>query len=186
MLKAFWGWAPNLERIWVAQLKQLKFISNELKNCTREFGGELLKGSRKSSRPLSSKRSLHLVLRADTAQTGSIRKFKNGISALLDKYSKKFGVKIYKYAIAGNHIHIVLLAPHRVQYRAWIRTFTARLSVSFKIKWAHRPWSRVLSWGREFKTVVKYVLQNILEAEGVIAYKPRKYKTKRKLTNLQI
>ncbi len=154
-------------------MRQLNFNSKVVSNTRREFGGELLKSRRKSIRPLSSKHSLHLVLKADTNQSGSLRKLHNQISTLVKKYSIKFGVKVFKYAICGNHIHIVLHTPHRLQYRAWIRTVTGRIAIQFKIKWRHRPWSRVLSWGRDFKTAVKYVLQNILEYEGVIEYRPR-------------
>ena len=40
--------------------------------------------------------------------------------------------------------------------------------------WSELIYSRVVSWGREFKNVTKYILQNTLEALYLIAYKPRK------------
>ncbi len=138
-----------------------------------EFGGSILSRNKKSLRPLCSKRALHLVLKADRSISGSLRSFQVGIANLLAKYSSRFGVKIYKYAICGNHIHIVLRVPDRIVYRAWIRTVTGRMAINFKVKWGLSPWSRILSWGREFKTVIKYVLQNTLEAEGIIEYKGR-------------
>ena len=45
------------------------------------------------------------------------------------------------------------------------------LSLTF---WQFRPFSRVISWGSDFKTCVKYVKQNILEALGFVPYKARK------------
>jgi len=40
--------------------------------------------------------------------------------------------------------------------------------------WQTRIYSRILSWGREFKTVKAYVIQNTLEALGIMTYKTRK------------
>jgi REP element-mobilizing transposase RayT len=37
-----------------------------------------------------------------------------------------------------------------------------------------RPFTRVLHWGRDFRTCCQYVVQNTLEAMGFIIYKPRK------------
>jgi len=41
--------------------------------------------------------------------------------------------------------------------------------------WQTRIYSRILSWGREFKTVKAYVIQNTLEALGIMTYKKRKH-----------
>ncbi len=161
-------------------MRQLRFDTKRIKESRIEFGGAITSGNKKSLRPLCTKSALHLVLKADTTRTGSIRTFQIGIAKLLIKYSTQFGIQIYKFAICGNHIHIVLRAPHRLVYRAWIRTITGRISLNFKIKWGLRPWSRVLTWGREFKTVIKYVLQNILEADGVMEYKPRANKFRKR------
>ena len=40
--------------------------------------------------------------------------------------------------------------------------------------WQTRIYSRVVSWGREFTTVKKYVIQNVLEALGLIPYQARR------------
>jgi len=40
--------------------------------------------------------------------------------------------------------------------------------------WQTRIYSRILSWGREFKTVKAYVIQNTLEALGIMPYKTRR------------
>jgi len=39
--------------------------------------------------------------------------------------------------------------------------------------WQTRIYSRILSWGREFKIVKAYVIQNTLEALGMLSYKKR-------------
>lgn len=40
--------------------------------------------------------------------------------------------------------------------------------------WQVRIYSRIVSWGREFAAVKKYILQNTLEAFGLVEYKPRR------------
>ena len=40
--------------------------------------------------------------------------------------------------------------------------------------WALLVYMRIITWGREFKTVSRYILQNTLEALQLIAYKLRK------------
>lgn len=40
--------------------------------------------------------------------------------------------------------------------------------------WQTRVYTRVMSWGRDFLTVKKYIIQNTLEALGLVVYKPRR------------
>ncbi len=40
--------------------------------------------------------------------------------------------------------------------------------------WEYRPFSRLLHWGKDYKTALSYLLQNTLEALGFIPYTPRK------------
>ncbi len=40
--------------------------------------------------------------------------------------------------------------------------------------WEFRPFSRVVNWGRDFRTCVSYLKQNVLEAFGFVKYTPRK------------
>lgn len=40
--------------------------------------------------------------------------------------------------------------------------------------WQFRPFSRVMTWGRDFKGTCKYVIRNTLEALGFISYISRK------------
>jgi REP element-mobilizing transposase RayT len=40
--------------------------------------------------------------------------------------------------------------------------------------WQFRPFTRILHWGRDFKTCCEYLLKNNLEANGFIPYSPRK------------
>ena len=175
--------------------KQYDFV----KARPRFFGGALLVGRRKSLRPLSSKDSIHFVLRSQWA-TGRDSflavKNKKSIERIIKKFASRFGVKIYHQAINSNHIHLLLMITNRYFYRAFIKAVSGLIAShvmaqqSFKqfLKsrqvllpgdggqgfWQFRPFSRVVSWGRDFKACFKYVEQNVLEALGVMPYKPRK------------
>ena len=169
------------------------------KSRPRFFGGALLVGRRKSLRPLSSKDSIHFVLRSRWA-TGRdsflVVKNKKSIESIIKKFAIKFGVKIFHQAINNNHVHLLLMITNRYLYRAFIKAVSGLIAShvmgqqSFKqfLKsrqilpegdgdqgfWQFRPFSRVVSWGRDFKACFKYVEQNVLEALGVMPYKLRK------------
>ena len=136
----------------------------------KSFGGDLLQGKRKTARPLSTKLPVHLVFRA--RQT-SLRAKQSEIQGLLNRFARKFGVKIYEFAICTNHIHLLVRIHSRSLYRQFARAFTGSVSRKFKIQWLVRPFTRLLSWGRDFKTARNYVMQNEKEASGEIRYQPR-------------
>ncbi|MEQ1666349.1 MAG: transposase [Bdellovibrionales bacterium] len=140
------------------------------------FGGELSKGKRKSRRPLDVKKPLHLVLRVQVSRPGTGSLFKNQtfINEKLKKFAKKFGIAIYGKAIVSNHIHLVLKFSHRLNYISFIRSVAGVLAKTLNVKWTLLPFTRIVTWGRDFKNTLKYVLQNELEALGIIDYQPRK------------
>lgn len=137
------------------------------------FGGELGRGKRKSRRPLDVKNPIHLVLRADVTRSGSFLNYQNKIDKCIQKYANKFQVKIYQRAVVSNHLHFVIKVPHRLNYIYFIRALACTIAISLNIKWLLRPFTRIISWGRDFKNAIYYVMQNELEAMGVIAYKKR-------------
>ena len=163
------------------------------------FGGALLIGKRKTFRPLSSKDSIHFVLRSPWAEGRDsflVPKNKKSIERIVKRFALKFGVKIYKQAINSNHIHLLLMITNRYLYRAFIKAVSGLIAShvmaqqSFKqflksrrisprgdgVKgfWEFRPFSRVVSWGRDFKACLKYLEHNVLEALEAIPYTTRK------------
>jgi hypothetical protein len=145
-----------------------------LSNYSSEFGGSLLGGKRKTARPISSRNPIHLVMRADVSKSGSLLKHRWEIDSLVRVLSQKFNVKVYEYSVVGNHLHFVVLFGARDFYKKWIRALAGMLAQALKIKWTLRPYSRILHWGRGYKAAIFYVIQNHLEAIGVIDYKPRR------------
>lgn len=188
--------------------KQQSFFKSQ----KRFFGGALLKGKRKSLRPLSSKDSIHFVMRSNWAtEKDSFLATKNRktVDRIITHFAKKFGVKIYERAINSNHIHLLLRITNRVLYRAFIKAVSGKIvshvmnNQSFKLFsesrinsergdgysgsengskkskedqgfWEFRPFSRIVSWGKDYKTCVAYLGQNVLEALGFILYTKRK------------
>lgn len=93
------------------------------------FGGKLLYKKRKSKRPLAYKKAIHLVLRSSFAK-GSFSflksKNKNFIEKLLIETAHRFNVKLYRRAIAGNHLHLIILCPDQDAYHGFVSVVSGR------------------------------------------------------------
>jgi REP element-mobilizing transposase RayT len=167
----------------------------------RCFGGAMLQNRRRSMRPLSTREAIHLVMRSSYAH-GPFCFLKSGrrkvVGFILLQVAKKYGARVYHFAIAGNHIHILLKIGHRSLYRAFVRVLSSKIAMfvmrgTFKAFraahptgvgsepqgigqkfWQFRPFTRVVHGGRDFTTCVAYIEQNILEALGFVPYKPRR------------
>ncbi len=152
---------------------------------TKKFYGGTLH-YRKLPRPIEDKKALHLILRCGVNRQGfSLRTYVNLINAYLFKFSSQFQVKIYKHSINSNHIHILLKVSDRDAFKRFIRSFSASIAVSIKSQyeysgpfWQDRPFTRVVTWGREYSGIKEYILLNFKEAVGFVAYKPRENRYK--------
>ncbi len=181
-------------------MKQKSF----LKPTPKEHGGILALGTRRSRRPLSTKHALHLTLRSDFAYgTRSLLKHQTLINHIGKKFSRRFGVRIYRQAICGNHLHLLVRGVHRQGLQNFFRVFAGHIAQQIlgtapiteqerrKVRggartqhqgckknqrkfWALLTYTRVISWGNEFNRVAKYILQNTLETLRLIAYQPRR------------
>jgi hypothetical protein len=201
------------------------------------FGGSLLKLSHaKTSRPLSSKQALHVVLRSDFAQGDrSLLKYERVIRNMLLKQGRRHGVKVYRVANAGNHLHLLVrftkrrglqnflrgscgliarkvLGAERGRAKKWDsylapgasleqakqknprhksspKTSTSASDSRHLVTssphcprdkpvipvgqrfWSQRPFTRIVSWGKDFDSVLAYVKLNSLEALGFLSRK---------------
>jgi len=150
-----------------------------------EHGGDVRRGKRKIARPLDTKRPLHIVLRSSRAKrqlsmlhpalAGRIQRGARGLA-------RRFDVRLYRYANVGNHIHLLAQARSRPAFQAFLRSFagvTARIVTGARRGrpvgqfWDRLAYSRVVSWGREYRTVAAYVRQNEDEACGLRPLRPR-------------
>ncbi len=110
---------------------QYSLFKNDLQNYRRFFGGALLKGKRKSLRPLSTKEPIHLVMRSPWAKGNYsfLRPHnKAAIERLVNIMAAKFNIKVYRLAIQGNHIHFIIKISHRVHYKAFVKALSGKIA----------------------------------------------------------
>ena len=154
----------------------------------KQFGGSLLKNSHaKIKRPISTKRAMHVVLRSTLAKgEWSFLRTINAkrIDQILKTQALRHGVKLYRFANSGNHLHLLILPRSRDAFNSYMRSISgliARLVTGSERGskgggsfWDARPFSRIIEWGREYKSLCGYLLQNTLESIGFLPYRAPK------------
>ena len=165
--------------------KQKTFFSSDKR---RAHGGELSQHKRKVARPLSTKLSLHLVLRSDHAK--GYRSLNNNsqiVKAVVRKAAGLFRIKVYSQALNHNHIHLSVRGKSREDLQNFFRVVAGHIAQQILRKyplpkkagnapvdakkykrkfWNELLYSRMVTWGREFKIVLNYILKNEFEASG--------------------
>ena len=106
----------------------VKNRSYSFKYCS---GGQLRKFRKgRKRRNLSQKHPLHLVFRANQGviKSRSFRSHKNFqlISKLIQKYARRFNIKIANYSIQSNHIHLLVRCNRRSQYQSFFRVLAGQ------------------------------------------------------------
>src|SRR5262245_10695193 len=112
-------------------MKQQEFWKRE----SHAYGGDRLKTrkGRSGARPLSTRHTMHLVLRSSRAKGAwSFKKPVNGrrIEEVVGRFSRKYGVRILSLANVGNHLHFQIKLANRQTYRPFIRAITAAIAMS--------------------------------------------------------
>lgn len=151
------------------------------------FGGDLLKKSaNRHARPISSRESMHVILKSSKA-TGrySFRHEGNGakVRHLIESQATKYGARLLSFSNNFNHLHLHLRFTSRALYLRFIRSVTATLAIAITGAnknrslraifgtggfWDSRPFTRVIKGLRGVRIVNDYIRLNQLEAEGVI------------------
>lgn len=135
---------------------------------------------------------MHLVIRSSLAKGAhSLRRKDKEVFKIVQKQARQLGVKLYKYANGGNHLHMIILPLSRTAFNKFVRAITgliARLILSTERGrptpdniqfWDKRPFTRILEWGADFYKACDYLLKNTLEAYGFLTYTPRSQPTLR-------
>jgi putative transposase len=150
----------------------------------KQYGGSLRsKAKNRGARPLSSKDSIHLVMRSTQAKgTWSFRHSNNfdKVQAFIKAFSARKGIQIVSVANVGNHLHFHIRIPNRTIYKAWIRGLTSGIAMIVlkrdgflrlqKLKrkfWDYRPFSRVVTGFKAVLALRDYLEINQLEGVGV-------------------
>lgn len=128
-------------------------------NIVQTHGGSKAKGKRKALRPLSTKHPIHLVLKA--SEPFQLLRNKETVEQTAKKYALKFGITLYQIAVQADHLHLSIKIPSRANYCRWIRAITSVLAFKLgKLKWSLPPFTRIGTWGRDFKRLIGYIQRN--------------------------
>ncbi len=153
---------------------QQKFTGQGFEQSSDAFGGELTSNP-KVKRPLHSKLPIHLTLRASKSVLRTPKTF-GLVQRLIEDVARKHGVKIYRMANVGNHLHLAIKLPHVYRWASFIRELTGRMALALRSflggakLWMYRPHTRVIrGWRKAFAIVKEYIELNILEAYGIIS-----------------
>ncbi|HAR42385.1 MAG TPA: hypothetical protein DCS07_07095 [Bdellovibrionales bacterium] len=174
------------------QQNQPFFSGFNSKTRFQAHGGEHTQNKRKKRRPFDPKQALHVVLRSSKArgQYSMLHPhYCNHIRNLMDRLKNRWGIKIYRYANVGNHLHLLIQAPSRVVWQQFIREFSGGVAMivtgarkgnglprskssdtpesAKRGFWDHLVFTRIVGFGKDFRGVAQYVLKNLWEATGV-------------------
>jgi REP element-mobilizing transposase RayT len=157
-----------------------------------EHGGSLSIGRRKTYRPIDPKQALHVVLRSSKAK-GALSllhpRHCNAIESFVQRTAKRWGVRVYRFANVGNHLHLLVQVPTREAWKRFSKELSGGIAqiVTGAQKgsalsrnndqtipesarrgfWDHLLYTRIVSFGRDFKGMCRYIIKNLFESAGV-------------------
>jgi REP element-mobilizing transposase RayT len=172
--------------------KKQSYLPGFDKNADISHGGDHSLGKRKILRPIDLKQALHVTLRSSKAK-GQLSmlhpKHCNSIEKFVHKTAKRWGVRVYRFANVGNHLHLLIQVPTREAWKRFSKELSGGIaqivtqaqkgsalsrnndpSIPESAKrgfWDHLIFTRIVSFGRDFKGVARYLIKNLFEAEGV-------------------
>jgi REP element-mobilizing transposase RayT len=139
-------------------------------------GGSPSLTKRKTTRPFSPKAPVHLVMRSRRARGNwsfQHRKNRGKITSMIYVYAARFKVNVYRAAVVGNHLHLLVKAEEKKNLSDFLRVLAGRVAVTVSgarkhVKkigkfWDYLCWSRLVNWGRDFYNTRAYVVANELE-----------------------
>ena len=150
-----------------------------LKRFSHSYGGELQKKrrGRQYGRPIDTRTTMHMVLRSSKAKgEWSFKRHDKKLRSIVDKFAKKYGIKILALANVGNHLHFHMKITNRQTYKPFIRAITASIVTAVtgasrwkKLRqkfWDYRPFTRVVVSLKAFMNLKKYIIVNEFEGAG--------------------
>jgi len=154
------------------------FSEWEMKDSAEtRHGGGTRTGRRKVRRPLDSRRPLHLVLRSSKArgEFSFLRPHhRAAVDGIIARSTKRFGVRVERFANVGNHLHLMLRFRHRVCFQNFLRVVTCLIAravtgavrgQSFGSFWDALAFTRVVQSSQAERILRSYIEANVVEAE---------------------
>jgi len=165
VLRSSWAYASNSFLL----LKNKKDIERILLRTSRKYQIKIYRQAIVSNH-------LHLIIKISSRKSYQtfIRVMSSQIASHIMKMQsfKVFQKSLFKNAAGAGD------PPIRNEINGLKRYQKAMQEIQGKGQafWQFRPFTRILHWGKDFKTACDYLLKNTLEARGFIAYTPRKTK----------
>lgn len=152
--------------------KQLSLVPRTWSKHHFAFGALLLKGSHpKKKRPFRAKLPMHLVMKSSKAKGRmSLLRFNSAIESIVEGLAARHHIKLLGAANGGNHLHLLIQASSRDALNAFVRGVAGRVAqlvnqpASAGSFWDARPFSRLVSPGRDLKNVSRYLGINSMES----------------------
>lgn len=110
------------------------------------------------------------------------KKHCRAIHEFTQKTAKRWGVKVYRYANVGNHLHLLVKVPNRRLWSAFLKELTGGIAIivtgakkgvglkknsSDRGFWDHLAFTRIVGFGRDFDRLCTYIVKNLFEAAGI-------------------
>jgi REP element-mobilizing transposase RayT len=128
---------------------------------------------------------MHIVLRSSRAQGAwsMLGAKRERVDALVRQVAARHGQRLYRYANVGNHLHLLVKTPSRRAFQRFLKDLTGSLAIlitgaknSSPLKgrfWDRLAYTRIVSWGRDFKNIELYFIKNLFEAAGLLTKKAK-------------
>jgi REP element-mobilizing transposase RayT len=168
------------------RVKKESFLPGlNLKSSATAHGGEHSRGRRKTYRPIDPKQALHVVLRSSLARGERSLlhpKHCDHVHDFTKRVAHRWGVRIYRYANVGNHIHLLIKVPSRAAWQRFLRELAGGIALIVtgakkgdslakndgkRGFWDHLAFTRIVNFGRDFAGVGRYLIKNVFEGAGV-------------------
>lgn len=106
----------------------------------------------------------------------------NTIEGHMRRIARRWGVRVYRYANVGNHLHLLIKVPSRASSQRFLKELAGIIPLivtgarkgsalckneSQRGFWDHLAFTRIVSFGRDFAGVSRYVVKNLFESAGV-------------------
>ena len=105
------------------------------------------------------------------------------VDALVRAAARKHEVRLERFANVGNHLHILVRPRTRKGFKAFTREICGKIAmlVTGACKtnplmgkfWDFIPFTRIVNWGKDHRTIARYFIKNLFEAAGLLTRKAK-------------
>jgi hypothetical protein len=97
------------------------------------------------------------------------------LELLYRELAHKWGVRVYRYANVGSHLHFLLKPRTRRAWQGFLRELTGKIAMRMTGArkglegkfWTGLAFTRIVKFGRDFEGVALYLVGNVFESLGV-------------------